>query len=238
MRRAVLYTVRAIGALALMGVGVVVGRALRPASGRGLPSVQQYAQAREHVVNAHLAQARPGFILWTGDSHVELAEFPGLSCDRDQVNAGISGARVANTLAFVRALHFPEKASVVVLTIGTNDLLRKHGFANTRSANVLMNEASQLIVTLKKIGRTVIVNAPPPVPKVAAWAIDPDQIQSYSNRLKELCAEIGCLFRDPFAELRTSHFGIAIDGASKDGLHLNDYRVPYGQLVPQLCSSG
>jgi hypothetical protein len=105
-----------------------------------------------------------------------------------------------------------------------------------RNAAVLMNEVGQLLNTLENIATTVIVNAPPPVPQDVAWAIDPDQIKSYSNRLKELCAHFGCLFQDPFAELRASHFGVAIAGASKDGLHLDDYRLPYRQLVPQLCA--
>ena len=235
-QRAAIYTVGGVTVLALIGVGLAAGRVLGK-RGEAFPSVQQYALMRGIVVDGHLAQARPGFILWTGDSHVELAMLPSLPCDRDQVSAGISGARMADTLAFIRALHVPQTASVAVLTIGTNDLLRKNAFSNPTKADAVIADAERAITTLKQQGaKTVLVNAPPPVSPTLAWAIDPEHVELLSRRLEEVCNRQGCLFQDPFAELRSIQFGVAIAGATKDGQHLADYRHSYRHLVPHLCS--
>ena len=190
------------------------------------------------VVNAHLADMPGGYIFLAGDSHIELANISRF-CGRPAVNAGLSGATAERYRGFLQQMRFPTRPGLAVLTIGTNDVLRKKTVRGAPAAERFEREVLQLLGMLKAQAPEVVVTAIPPVGGSMASFIDPEAIRAYSKRLEALCArEKGCRFVDPFSILRESDSGAALPGAMRDELHLSSYRSAFERLEKAVCPSG
>lgn len=189
---------------------------------------------RIEAVNAHLAEAEPGYILLAGDSHAELNGATRI-CGRPVVNAGVSGSRAAEYAAIVARLRRPLAPAATVLTIGTNDLRRSLDPLAPRALSGFEAAASDLLASLGGGGRggLLIVTAVPPLDP-AVTKLDPAAVEAYSARLRALCAGAWCSVVDPFATLRGPG-GSATAGALRDGVHLASYRGATARLEQEVC---
>jgi hypothetical protein len=191
-------------------------------------NAEAYARQRIPVINAKMRDTTPGFILFTGDSHVDLYRQPSTLCGRDTVNAGLSGANSKVYANALEQLTFPHKAALAVLTIGTNDLLRK------RKPDPEFYEANieRILTTLEGKADLVVATAIPPIDEQLARYFNVDAIESYSKTLAGVCARFeSCIYQDPYKDLRhAEEFGLAKPGTMADGLHAKSYRDIYERL--------
>ncbi|WP_201835669.1 SGNH/GDSL hydrolase family protein [Microvirga zambiensis] len=191
-------------------------------------NARAYSRLRIPVVNAQMRDVAPGFILFAGDSHIDLYRQPSKLCDRDTINAGVSGANAAVYTAAIKKLKLPSKAAAAVLVIGTNDLLRK---ATVDSINY-ERKIETLLDALKVKAEFVFATAIPPVAEEKATDFDVGGIETYSKVIARVCGRLEkCSFHDPYEGLRREGtFGIAKNGVTIDGVHARSYREIYEQL--------
>ena len=228
MKRALLVT---LAALALFAAGWVAGWfAHKPRLNARL-----YAQSRFTVVQQHLDEAEPGYILLAGDSQAELQSPSQRICDAPVVNAGLSGATSAVYADLFPRLSVPVHPRAAVLTIGTNNMNRKNEPLSPGTLKQFEIEVSVTVARLRSLTDTVVVTAVPPLGPGLADRFDGAAVEASSERIKALCAREGCLYADPFAALRDRTSGYGLPGANKDELHLARYRPTLKRLENLLC---
>jgi lysophospholipase L1-like esterase len=88
-------------------------------------NAETYGRQRVEVISRHLSEAPTGYVFVAGDSHAELFGPDYIPCGKRTVNGGISGAAIDIYSDLLRSVNFPTEPAVVVLTLGTNDLLLK-----------------------------------------------------------------------------------------------------------------
>jgi lysophospholipase L1-like esterase len=223
-----------VGALLLCsGVAFWIGTQ----QSRGLSS-EVYAEQRLPLINAALDEAKPGFIYLAGDSHAEYAGSAYRLCGREVVNGGVSGAKAELYRDLAPRLAFAAAPDAIVLTIGTNNLLRKK---DPLSAAPLAEFESNVARTLETLGKTtkrLIVTAVPPIGAEFGKGFEIPAVAAYSERLRNLCRKSGCLFVDPFAESREQDGSTARPGAMRDGVHMKSYRGVHERLGSLICPGG
>jgi len=229
--------VLAIFAAALIGLGGALGWSLRqPRLNVGL-----YAQNRLVAIQAHLDEAAAGYVLLAGDSQAELQSPAARLCGAEIVNAGISGAGTALYGELFARLSIPHRPAAVVLTIGTNDLNRKHEPRMPAAAERFEASLGRLVARLRAVSDVVVVTALPPIGAGVADRLDASAVADYSERIRRLCARDGCLTADPYRALRGGDAqgadGLARPDALRDGLHLARYRPVLAALEPVLCAA-
>ena len=224
----------AVGALLLVGGGILVGRMLATAP----VNVRAYALGRLYAVQAHLDEAPAAYVFLAGDSHAELQAPAQRPCGQELVNGGVSGATAPVYAELVATLRFPVRPRAAVLTIGTNDILSKNDPRDPAAAARYEAAATRIIRQLTATTDRLVVTALPPIGRELDGRLDPLAVGDYSERLKALCARLGCRFVDPFAAIRDGTTGFAKPGAMRDGLHLSAYRPALAALAPALCSAG
>lgn len=213
-----------LGALVLFAVATAGwGLASGGGAGRGV-TTRQYAKGRAQVIQTQLNSMDRGFVILAGDSNAELHRMNGQLCGHEAINAGVSGV-TAGAYSDLLSSFLPFRAHAVVLSIGTNNLIRKrrntaHGFGL---------EATRLLRQVSMISDAVVVSAIAPVDTALARYIMVEETEAFSRKLEEVCATLpNCRFVDLFAGVRSGHaFGIARVGASVDGLHLRSYEEFY-----------
>jgi len=217
--------------LALAGAGGALGWSLHTAK----LDARLYAQNRLIAVQVHLDAAPAEYVFLAGDSQAELQSPSERPCGREIVNGGVSGATAAVYADLLRSLRFPVRPRAAVLTIGTNDLLRKNDPLSADASARFEKAAGAIVATLKAAADEVVVTALPPVGRELDRWLEPAAVGRYSARLKALCERLGCRFADPFEALRDGDTGFAKPGAMRDGLHLSAYRPVMRALEPALC---
>lgn len=200
-------------------------------------NAETYGRQLVEVIRRHLAEMPGGYVFVAGDSHAELFGPDYIPCGRKTVNGGISGAAVETYSELMRSVAFPTRPAVVVLTIGTNDLLLKKAPGNAENRDAFERAVKTLVRRFQSVSARVIVNAIPPVGTELRGHFDVLAIQTYSQRLRELCGSLSCEYADPFTAFRSAEFGIAKAGSMSDALHLADYRQAYGGIGAQICRS-
>lgn len=195
-----------------------------------------YADGRAPVINAHLADAPPGYVFLAGDSHAELASPALRLCGQEVVNGGISGARTSLYARVLGQLTFITPARAAILTIGTNDLRHRDKPLTPDRLSQFEEDAGRIIRQLQAHADLVMVTAIPPVDPGLAGVIDGPAGAVYSGRLEALCRQLGCRFADPFASLRGGE-GLARPGTLLDGLHLARYRPALTLMEPLICGT-
>jgi hypothetical protein len=198
-------------------------------------SVETYGRARVEVIRRHLAEAARGYVFIAGDSHAELFTADYIPCGGRAINGGISGATAATYAALLEQVSFRRPPATIVLTIGTNDLLRKKTPGRPENTERFLRDVRTLIERFQAAAPRVIVNAIPPVGEGLRDVIDTAAIETHSRRLQGLCGAMNCEFADPFVTLRAAEFGIAKPGAMGDMLHAASYRRAYGEIGDEIC---
>lgn len=180
-------------------------------------NARAYARHRVPVINANLRDVGPGFIVFAGDSHADLYRQPSSLCGRDTVNAGLSGANAEVYGEVLAQLTFPHKAALAVLTIGTNDLLRKR----TPDPNAFAVRVERILDDLQTKADLVVVTAVPPIGEEEAKNSSVEAIRPYSQTLEQVCSRTdGCSYQDPYKDLRSEHFGLAKAGSILSLIHI------------------
>ena len=220
----------AIGA-GLFGIGLSLGWWMRTPR----PDARSYSRDRLIVVQVHLDEAPEAYILIAGDSQAELQSSAARVCGREIVNGGVNGASAALYAELLPTLELKARPQAVVLTIGTNDILRKNDPLSPEALARYEASAARIITHLGTLSDRVVVTALPPIGRDAESRIDPLAVGVYSQRLEALCRRLGCVFTDPFAEIREGGTGLARPGTMRDGLHLKAYRPTLKAMETALC---
>lgn len=188
------------------------------------PTASDIASKALPAMAIELAKASAGFVLIAGDSHAASLRLP---CET--VNVAVNGLKARDVRRHLSNLPFPVEPAAVVLIAGTNDLRRKHRPLDRIEA--WTSEMRQAIGNFRR----VVVTAVPPIGAGQIAAFDPDGVQIYSHRLETMCAEIGCIYVDPWKSTRAKPFGKARDGFLVDDVHLADYGPAARELASLLC---
>ena len=197
--------------------------------------VRGYALLRAPVVSARSRQVEDGYVLIAGDSHAELAEPDPPSCGRRLVNAGVSGAKADDYAEFLDRVTLAHRPAVAIVTLGTNHLLRKRDPTGAAAADAYERDLERVVRALKESAGRVLVAAIPPAASAIDAFVDRAGVANLTGRQAALCARLGCETVDPYAGYRDADFGTAKPGASRDGLHLSDYRPAYRAIDAALC---
>ncbi|GJD85783.1 SGNH/GDSL hydrolase family protein [Methylobacterium haplocladii] len=197
--------------------------------------VGEYAVHRLVAVHQQLDEAEPGYVLVAGDSQAELQSPSERICGAPIVNIGVSGATAAVYAGMLPELEFPVRASAAILTIGTNDLIGKKNPLAPDVADRFGQEVGSIVARLKTVSDRVVVTAVPPLGRALADEFEAKAVAAYSERIEALCARIGCLYADPFSELRDGDTGFGRPGVNRNGLHLTRYRPVLRNLAATLC---
>jgi lysophospholipase L1-like esterase len=200
-------------------------------------SSETYAGERLPLINAHLDEARKGFIFLAGDSHAELFNETYRLCGREIVNGGVSGAKSDLYRDFAPRLEFRSRPEAIVLTIGTNNLTRKRDPLAPSSQSAYERDVSQIVATFRKLAPRVIVTAVPPISSFRD-SFEIPAVAAYSEKLRTLCAREGCEFVDPYDSARERDGSTAQPGTMRDGVHLASYRAVQARLGEILCPGG
>lgn len=192
-----------------------------------------FRQARMKTIQAQLEQVRGPYIAILGDSHAERLFLPAL-CGLPLVNAGISGATLADVLDLARAITPPREAQAVLLAVGTNDIWVKRKPETEGAEGSFRSGLAALAQRLTIWGRRRALIAIPPVGDKEE-ALYPRAIAArYSNLLAQSCEPERCVYSDLFGEAldrpgRPSSFS--------DGVHLRDYAGFVRSREAELCGS-
>lgn len=228
MRRAALAVV---AAGFLVGLGWILGRGLHgPAMDARL-----YGQGRHVAVQQHLDEAPAGFVFLAGDSQAELQSPAQRPCGLELVNGGVSGANAAAYADFLESLRFPHRARAAVLAIGTNDLIAKNHPSLAAQQARFESAGERILTVLMRHADRVVVAALPPIGRELDGRLDAGAIDPFTERLRAVCARLGCRVSDPYAALRDGRTGFAKPGAMGNGLHLAAYRPVLALLDSTLC---
>lgn len=234
VRRGIANPGLAVAAASLVAGGAcfAIAWAAKPA-----PSVSAvaYGALRVPVINAHLREATAPYLYLAGDSYAELHPAERPPCGLHLVNGGISGIKTGEYARVTRPVVFATPPQVVLLTIGTNDLLAKHDPAGAAAAARFRTDAEALVARLAATGARIVVAALPPIPEQLGSVFEPAGFKLYSDILQAVCTRQGCRFVDPYGASRSEAFWKAKAGASRDGLHLGDLRAAYRSIADALC---
>lgn len=197
----------------------------------------RYGQGRHAAVQAHLDEAPEGYVFLAGDSQAELQSPAQRPCGLELVNGGVAGASAEVYADFIGTLAFRRPARAAFLAIGTNDILAKNAPRDPAAIARFEGAAERILRALLQRSARVVVAALPPVGREIAGRLDAGAVGPYSERLRVLCARLGCRFTDPYADLRDGEDGFARPGAMSNGLHLAAYRPALAAAEPALCEA-
>lgn len=193
-----------------------------------------YADQRLPIINAHLADAAPGYVLLAGDSHAELTNPALRLCGSELVNAGISRAGAAAYADTLARFRFASRPRGAVLIIGTNDLRKRLHPEDPARLDRFEAAVESIVLRLLEVTHRVVVTAVPPLDRQIR-NLDAASVRHYSDRLKDLCGRLDCRFVDLFSDLREGVYGLVKPGTLGDGIHLGHYRPSLARVEPDLC---
>ncbi len=228
MRRVALLI---LGGLALLAIGGFAGwRLHRPAA-----DARAYAEMRLIAVQVSLDEAPPDYVFWAGDSQVELQPGSQRPCGLDFLNGGISGSTAASYADHLARLTF----KVPPRLAAADDRDQRH----PREEQPAAGQADGAVRSRRRGDHQAAPDldparrgdGPPPVGRELGKLVDAGAVAVYSQRLRNLCGRLGCVFTDPFAALRDGDTGYAKPGALRDGLHLAAFRPALKAVEPALC---
>ncbi len=198
-------------------------------------SSEAYAEQRMPLINSTLSEVSEGFVLLVGDSHAELMNPTYRLCGREVVNGGVSGAKAELYRDLAGLLAFKAKPEMVVLSMGTNNLLRKKDPLSAGPADEFEKNVVRTVASFRKVARRVVVLAVPPISPEMKGKFEIGAVRAYSERLRNLCARGGCEFVDPYDATREADGSTARPNATADGVHLKSYRAVHDGLEKLVC---
>lgn len=164
-----------------------------------------------------------------GDSHASFLALTANTCATPVVNAGVNGATSKRYLELIETLKVTEKARTAVVSIGTNDILRKRA----TSASDFRTNADRIIRAALRISENVIVSAIPPISLASSDLFDDAKGFAFSNLLRDECERHArCTYSEPHRIHRDAERPGAGDAnyLASDGIHLADYAVLSARL--------
>lgn len=161
-------------------------------------------------------------VFYCGDSHVELSA--NFITSNSFIDAGMMGATASSCLAMLDAIEINSKAEFSILIIGTNDIAFTKCLSGS-SINKFRKDVLKIISKLRKCSNNVLISALPPAENRNALRRSPSAAELYSYHLQEICSENDCIYFDPFSQIRSNRFGVAISEVFHDGIHLSDYKI-------------
>lgn len=190
-----------------------------------------FRQLRMKTIQAQLDQVRGPYLAILGDSHAEHLFLPTL-CGLPLVNAGISGATLADVLDLARTITPPRQAQAVLLAVGTNDIWVKRKPETEEAESGFRAGLAALAQRLTIWGRRRALIAIPPVGDKEAALYPRVMAARYSSLLAQSCEPERCVYFDLFGEAldrpgRPSSFS--------DGVHLRDYAGFVQSREAELC---
>ncbi|WP_128563670.1 SGNH/GDSL hydrolase family protein [Methylobacterium crusticola] len=177
-----------------------------------------FREARAFAVSAQIGQIAGPYSLLLGDSQLERLYLPRL-CGAPAVDAGIAGTRAAGLRGVVARIRLPRPPAAIVVTVGTNDLTRRHRAAERDAAEGFRRDVRGLMADLAPLTRTLVATPVPPFDAARAGIAsqyDAGEEAAYSAIVAEECARAGCRFLDIYAGRRSPE-ALAL---SPDGVHL------------------
>lgn len=220
MKRALLSAVTA---------SIVVGAGAAYAGFRLAPG-PNHILARSLAINSQIDQAEDLEILFLGDSLVERADL-GRICRPGTLNAGVSGARVADLLALARKTDL-RRADRIVIAVGINDAKRGARAPLDR----VMADYEALIRLGKDAGASVTVTTVAPTALSQTSDFDQAYVKAFNIRLRALAGKTGARLVE-LEPLGRDHGYLPRDW-TLDGVHLNaaGYRA-WSPLVAPACAA-
>lgn len=199
---------------------------------------EAYADQRLPLINSQLSEAKPGFIFLAGDSHAELLNTTYRLCGKELVNGGVSGAKAELYRDLVGRLAFKAAPGAVVLSIGTNNLLRKKKPLADAPTREFEENVARTVAGFRKKTSRVIVLAVPPIGMELKDKFEIGAVNAYSQALRKACERAGCEVVDPYDFAREGDGNTARAQATRDGIHLSSYRAVHVRMEQLLCPDG
>ena len=192
-----------------------------------------FRQVRLKTIHAHLDQVQGPYLVVLGDSHAERLFMPSL-CGLPLVNAGISGATLADVLDLARKITLPREAEGILLVVGTNDIWVKRNPETEDAEAGFKAGLAALTQRLAAWGRRRALVAIPPVSEKEEAFFPRSAAARYSAMLAQSCEPGRCSYFDLFGDApdrpgRPSPFS--------DGVHLRDYAGFVRNREAELCGS-
>lgn len=178
--------------------------------------------SRLATAQAELDEAEAGYVFLAGDSHAELLGHPAWA-GRTVVNGGIGGRSARHYAEDLPRLAFRRRASVAVLSVGTNDIMCRSKPLTQRAAALFDASVGTILEQLRAHADRVVVLAVPPIALSGTFPRDPRAVELYSWQILRTATQRDCAYFDPFAPIRTDDFGLARPDALSDEVHLADY---------------
>ena len=160
------------------------------------------------------AQISPGAVIFLGDSIVQGLCVPCVS--KQAYNFGIGGDTTVGVLQRLKYYQSVQQAGTVVLSVGTNDLVR-------RSSNEILSNYNKILASIPASVKIVLVAIfPVNTDGSSVRSRSNDQIRSINTQLAQLCkANKNCVFSDLGRHLTDKSGSLSPDFDVGDGLHLN-----------------
>ncbi len=214
-----------------VGVGWLAHR--RGAGGDPAPAFDGFRQVRLKTIQAQLDQVQGDYLVILGDSHAERLFMPVL-CGLPLVNAGISGASLADVLDLTRKVAPPRQAKGVLLVVGANDIWVKRNPETEAAEGGFRSGLAALKPRLAAWGPRRALIAIPPVADKEKALFPPAAAARYSQMLAQSCEPERCGYFNLYGEASDRP---GRPSAFSDGVHLRDYAGFVRKREAELCSS-
>jgi lysophospholipase L1-like esterase len=180
--------------------------------------VDSYIAAKQKIILCNFETIDDNGILFFGDSIVEQIYLPQISC-LNVYNAGVGGARATASVKFLGAVLDRSLFRLMVLSIGTNDTLRKFSVAPEDFSTSY--DAMVQVALDRKI--PVILATIPPLEESQKLSqqFDPERIAAFNKRIMAIGRKHGLTVVDVNGLILEKTVE-RHDSFSRDGVHLND----------------
>jgi lysophospholipase L1-like esterase len=176
-----------------------------------------YATTKRGILLTQLSTVEDATILAFGDSIVEQMYFP-LVNGKEVFNAGICGAQATESRVFFNAALDQSKFLLIVLSIGSNDAIRK--LAVDPQEFIAAYRALADLAQQRNIPVVLATIPPLETSKKGAELFDPERIEAFNNGIKALGQERDLPVVDINAIIREKN-AQRLDAFTVDGVHLN-----------------
>lgn len=222
-------------AVALLASAIAAGWVAHgwSAGDRSSPAFDGFRQVRLKTIQSQLDQVQGSYLVILGDSHAERLFLPTL-CGLPLVNAGISGATLADVLDLARKIRLPREPEAVLLVVGTNDIWAKRNPETEEAEDRFRFGLDALKQRLAKWGGRRALIAIPPVADKEEAMFPRSAAARYSGLLAQSCEPERCTYFDLFGEAPGRAGGRS---AFSDGVHLRDYAGFVRRREAELCGS-
>jgi len=178
-----------------------------------------HLSARFAMIQAQIAQAGHGGVLFLGDSNTEGAILPQKLCGKATINAGIGGATVGTFSNSAHRLLQEAKPSAIVIALGAND-----AWGSRSTPRDLFRKQYLALAKIASGARVpVFITTIPPVEAgkpLGDKAFSPEKIAEFNLEIAEIAREKKLALVDTHRSL-SGEDGLAKKGGTTDGVHFS-----------------